>query len=138
MTFLKKQLEKRNFHFRNIKSYANNNRPIIDSGLTKEIDRVIFDGNQLIEELDTMFWSDADYIDDIIKYLDASDKALDTINNQIEDPHIEVISSLLYLQTESFKIFFEKLSVSVSNEENKVPIHNLSKLIPSKGNQGYN
>ena len=112
MSILKQELTKRNSCIFYLKNFANNNCRNMPIELIKSIDAIIEKGVLLIDEIDSMYWMDTEFVLDLTNYLHDSHRVVDTLQEYTGIPHINEVFPDLYIQT---VLFFKYIEDHISN-----------------------
>jgi hypothetical protein len=115
MNAFKDALRQRNRGISYIKKYVYHMR--IPVALRQEIDRTFNDGEEILDEIENMFWADIDFIDGIISYLIAGERIITRLEDETEVPNL---SELLFSFEIQRKIFIKTINEQIFNSDEKI------------------
>lgn len=115
MNTIKEELKRRNSLIFYARNYSHNNLEQFTSNLKKTVDAVIAKGILLIDEIDTMYWTDTDFVLDLTNYLRDSHIVIDHLKKQTDIDHISEFFSQLHFQTQLFFNYIEDHISPINN-----------------------
>ena len=108
MNIVKEELKRRNWLIFYARNFSHNNLEQFTSNLKKTVDAVIRKGILLIDEIDTMYWTDTDFVLDLTNYLRDSHIVISHLKNQTDIDHISDFFSEMHYQTQLFFNYIEE------------------------------